>query len=115
MPKTFGQLVQQLREERGLSVYALAQRAGLSDQAIHDLERSDRQPSLETARRLAAGVLAGLAFVAVAGLSKGWDADTLRQARAGVGFEAGVSCAVGGTFGWALWRSLRPRNGGRPE
>jgi transcriptional regulator with XRE-family HTH domain len=56
MAKTFGQVVRQLRQERGLSVYALAQRTGLSDQAIHDLESADRQPSLDTLRRMAAAL-----------------------------------------------------------
>jgi transcriptional regulator with XRE-family HTH domain len=51
--KSFGRLIADLRLEKGLSVYALAQRAGVSDQAVHDLEKFDRQPSLETARRLA--------------------------------------------------------------
>jgi transcriptional regulator with XRE-family HTH domain len=54
MSKTFGQLIAGLRRDRGLSVYALAQHSGLADQTVHDLEQSDRQPSLDTARRLAA-------------------------------------------------------------
>src|SRR5262245_2905359 len=53
MKNTFGKLVESLRLKQGLSVYALAQRTGLSDQAIHDLEQSDRVPSFDTARRLA--------------------------------------------------------------
>jgi transcriptional regulator with XRE-family HTH domain len=51
--KSFGELVAELRREHGLSVYALAQRAGLSDQTVHDLEHSKGQPSFETVRRLA--------------------------------------------------------------
>jgi transcriptional regulator with XRE-family HTH domain len=64
MPKTFGQVIADRRGERGLSVYALAQRAGLSDQAIHDLEHSDRQPSLDTARRLAVALGVSLDWLA---------------------------------------------------
>jgi transcriptional regulator with XRE-family HTH domain len=64
MQKTFGQLVADLRQERGLSVYALAQRAGLSDQAIHNLEHSDQQPSLDTTRRLAAALGVSLDWMA---------------------------------------------------
>src|SRR4051812_3747407 len=60
MPKTFGQLVASLRESRGLSAYALAQRAGVSDQAVHTIEHTDRSPSFETARRLAAALGVGL-------------------------------------------------------
>jgi transcriptional regulator with XRE-family HTH domain len=62
--KTFGKLVEELRRDKGLSVYALAQRTGLSDQAIHDLEQSDRTPSLDTARRLAAALGASLDWIA---------------------------------------------------
>jgi transcriptional regulator with XRE-family HTH domain len=62
--KTFGELIGGLRQERGLSVYALARRTGLSDQAIHDLEGSDRQPSFETVRRLAAALGVTLDWVA---------------------------------------------------
>lgn len=56
MKKTFGKVIQRLREAKGWSVYALAQRAGLSDQAIHDLERDRRQPAFDTVRRLAAAL-----------------------------------------------------------
>jgi transcriptional regulator with XRE-family HTH domain len=64
LAKTFGKLLEKLRREQGLSVYALAQRTGLSDQAIHDLEQSDRTPSLETARRLAAALGVSLDWIA---------------------------------------------------
>jgi transcriptional regulator with XRE-family HTH domain len=54
MKYTFGQLIESLRKEKGLSVYALAQQAGLSKQAIHHLEQSNHQQcTLETVRRLA--------------------------------------------------------------
>jgi len=63
MVKSFGELLGSMRAEKGLSAYALAQRTGLSDQAIHDLERQKSQPSLETARRLAAALGVTLAWV----------------------------------------------------
>jgi transcriptional regulator with XRE-family HTH domain len=51
--KSFGKIIRELRRDHRWSVYVLAQRAGLSDQGIHDLENEKRQPTLETARRLA--------------------------------------------------------------
>lgn len=56
MSKSFGEVITALRQKAGLSVYAVAQKAGLSDQAVHNLERSERQPSLDTARRLTAAL-----------------------------------------------------------
>jgi transcriptional regulator with XRE-family HTH domain len=53
MTRTFGKLIRQLRKQKGFSAYALAQRVGVSDQAIHGLEKGS-EPSLETVRRLAA-------------------------------------------------------------
>jgi transcriptional regulator with XRE-family HTH domain len=63
MPKIFGQLIKELRVAKGLSVYALAKLTGLSDQAIHDLEASERHPSLDTARRLASALEVNLDWV----------------------------------------------------
>lgn len=54
MKKTFGKLIADVRQDKGWSVYALARKTGLTDQAIHDLEGSDRMPTFDTARRLAA-------------------------------------------------------------
>jgi transcriptional regulator with XRE-family HTH domain len=51
---TFGNLVKRLREEKGLSAYALAKAAGVSDQSVANIEQRDAMPSLDTARRLAA-------------------------------------------------------------
>jgi len=42
-----------LRTRAGLSIPALARLAKLSPQAIHRLERGEREPSLATAKRLA--------------------------------------------------------------
>jgi transcriptional regulator with XRE-family HTH domain len=50
---TFGALVSGLRRDSGRSVYALAKAAGLSAQAVHDIEAGRRRPSLDTARLLA--------------------------------------------------------------
>jgi transcriptional regulator with XRE-family HTH domain len=52
MKKAFGQLVKDLRKQKGWSVYALAQRVGLSDQAVSNLEQG-AVPSFDTVRRLA--------------------------------------------------------------
>ena len=49
-------LLQEERERRGLSKYAVALRSGLSEQMIGYVERGLRQPSLETTVRLAAGI-----------------------------------------------------------
>ena len=49
MHTTFGGVIGDVRQEKGWSVYALARRAGLTDQAIHDLEGSDRVPTFDTA------------------------------------------------------------------
>ena len=61
--KTFGELIQELREKKGWSAYALAQKAGLSDQAVHNLERSVRQPAFDTVRRLAAALEVSLEWI----------------------------------------------------
>jgi transcriptional regulator with XRE-family HTH domain len=64
MHKTFGGLIGGVRQGKGWSVYALARRAGLTDQAIHDLEGSDRMPTFDTARRLAAALGISLDWIA---------------------------------------------------
>jgi transcriptional regulator with XRE-family HTH domain len=64
MGKTFGGLIADVRQGKGLTVYALAQATGLSDQAIHDLERSDRMPTFDTARRLAGALGISLDWIA---------------------------------------------------
>jgi transcriptional regulator with XRE-family HTH domain len=53
------EIVQRFAEERqrkGLTVYALSKRTGLSPQAITFIEAGDRIPSLETALRIAEGL-----------------------------------------------------------
>ncbi len=49
-------VIRQLREERkrrGLSIYVVAQKSGLSQQMVSYVERELRSPSLETALRIA--------------------------------------------------------------
>lgn len=48
----FAKLLTRLREKTGLTMYALAKRAGLSHQAMSQLEAAKREPSWETIRRL---------------------------------------------------------------
>lgn len=52
----FARRLTALRERAGLTQAALADRAGLSRQAIGKLERGEREPTLETAVRLAAAL-----------------------------------------------------------
>lgn len=66
--RPFGARVRQLREKRGLSQEALAERAGLHWTYVSGVERGLRNPSLSTIGRLAAALentpsqlLAGLA------------------------------------------------------
>lgn len=51
-----GRHVQSLRRARGLSEDALAQRCGLSADTITRLEAGEFSPTLETLRRLCAGL-----------------------------------------------------------
>ena len=41
------------RERQGLSMYAVAQRSGLSPQAVSYAERGEKRPSFETVLRIA--------------------------------------------------------------
>lgn len=59
-PKSFAVRLRELRESEGLSVQQLAQRAGLSRDFVHRLERGEREPSLDAAKRLAAALGRGL-------------------------------------------------------
>jgi transcriptional regulator with XRE-family HTH domain len=63
MKQTFGELIESVRTERGLSAYGLGQRAGISDQAIRNLELTGQSPSLDTARRLAKALAVTLDWV----------------------------------------------------
>jgi transcriptional regulator with XRE-family HTH domain len=49
-------LLRKERERQGISRYAMAAKSGLSEQAIGYVERGLRNPSLETALRMAAGL-----------------------------------------------------------
>jgi peptidoglycan hydrolase-like protein with peptidoglycan-binding domain/transcriptional regulator with XRE-family HTH domain len=50
------ELLRQLREQAGLTQAMLAERAGLSERAISDIERGQKQPRKETLRRLASAL-----------------------------------------------------------
>jgi transcriptional regulator with XRE-family HTH domain len=62
-PKDVGALISALRDEQELSRYALAQRAGVSDQTVGGIESGKSQPSLDTARRLMAALGKSLAYL----------------------------------------------------
>ncbi|MDQ3926006.1 MAG: helix-turn-helix domain-containing protein [Actinomycetota bacterium] len=51
-----GRRVKELREERGLTLSALAERAGLSSAAVSRIERGLRTPGAETVEKLARGL-----------------------------------------------------------
>lgn len=53
---TFAARLASLRTEAGLSVYALAQRSGVSRMYLGELERGTKEPSLEVARKIAAAL-----------------------------------------------------------
>lgn len=53
LPDTFAARLRSLRTEAALSVSQLAGRADLTREAVRLLERGRREPSLETARKLA--------------------------------------------------------------
>jgi transcriptional regulator with XRE-family HTH domain len=58
-----GPLIAALREKKRLSRYALAKLAGVSDQTVHNVENGQRQPALDTARRLLVALGQGLAYL----------------------------------------------------
>ena len=49
-------LLREQREKQGLSIYAVAQRSGLSPQAISYAERGEKRPSFETVLRIASAI-----------------------------------------------------------
>jgi transcriptional regulator with XRE-family HTH domain len=51
--RSFGRTLKRLRTERGLSMYALAKRAGISDVYVGKLETNKSDPTLGMLRRLA--------------------------------------------------------------
>lgn len=54
--ETFGQKVVRLREAAELSQYALAKKAGMSQQALSYLESSDGDPNWATVQKIAAAL-----------------------------------------------------------
>lgn len=52
----FASRLRSLRESQGLSVAALAKLAGLNRQALYRLESGEREPTLETAQKLASAL-----------------------------------------------------------
>jgi transcriptional regulator with XRE-family HTH domain len=57
------QLLKEERERRGLSKYVVAQKSGLSQQAIGYMEKGHRIPSLETVLRVAKAMDVDLAEI----------------------------------------------------
>lgn len=60
-PVTFAARLRTLRETAGLSIPDLARAAVLTSQAVHQLERGEREPTLETAKKLAKALGVSLA------------------------------------------------------
>jgi len=56
-------LLREEREKQGLTKYVVAQRSGLSQQAVGHMERGEKRPSLETILRYAAAIEANLADI----------------------------------------------------
>lgn len=54
--RSFGEHIRELRKARALTQEALAERAGLSVDAIRRIERDAFSPSLETVRKLSVGL-----------------------------------------------------------
>jgi transcriptional regulator with XRE-family HTH domain len=54
--ETFGRALRAIRDEKGLSQQALAERAGLTTNYISDVERGIKVPSLTTILQLAYGL-----------------------------------------------------------
>lgn len=70
--RRFGCIIRQHRTARGLSQEVLAERAGLSVDAVRRIERGKMSPSLNTLVRLARGLDMGVATL-VAGLDGALD------------------------------------------
>lgn len=58
---TFATRLRVLRERASLTISQLADAASMSRQAIHKLERGEREPTLETAKQLAKALGVSLA------------------------------------------------------
>ena len=59
------ELLKKAREQRGISKYLVAQRSGLSQQAVGYMEKGHRIPSLETVLRVAKALDVDLAEIIV--------------------------------------------------
>ena len=57
------ELLKEAREQRGISKYLVAQRSGLSQQAVGYMEKGHRIPSLETVLRIAKALDVDLAEI----------------------------------------------------
>ena len=57
--RTFGEHVRSLRRERGLTQEVLAERSGLSVEAVGRIERGAFSPTLDTIEKLSRGLEAG--------------------------------------------------------
>jgi len=53
---TFAARLRSLRTQAGISIYALAGRSGITRQYLGHLERGTKEPSLDTARKIAAAL-----------------------------------------------------------
>lgn len=58
---SFGARLRDLREEAGLTYYALGKASGVDQRLVARLERGQHEPSLDTARKLWAALGASLA------------------------------------------------------
>lgn len=56
VPQSFGEHIRTMRKARGLTQEALAEKSGLSVDAVRRVERDAFSPSLETVRKLATGL-----------------------------------------------------------
>ena len=74
-------LLKEARNERGLSLNLLAQKAGLSRQTITFIEQELRTPNLETLLRIAAALEIDLETI-IAGARKSATAEQVKQASA---------------------------------
>ncbi|WP_439628911.1 helix-turn-helix domain-containing protein [Gemmata sp.] len=54
--RSFGERLKQLREELGVTQYALAKKSGVTAQAISKIEQGDRDPGWSTVVKLAHGL-----------------------------------------------------------
>ena len=75
---TFGERLREVRERRGLSQNALAERAGVSRQLVFYLESGQRQsPTVDNAKKLARVLNVSIDYLA--GTYEGEDQDTELQ------------------------------------